>query len=81
MNSTSQPRESLNKMLSVQQTTRSHGLSTMHFIPLIPSVQLAGTLCFSLFICLFILVPTAVPSERYPVAVGVVLRYPVVVGA
>ena len=26
-------------------------------------------------------VPTAVPSERYPVVVGVVLRYPVAVGA
>ena len=33
------------------------------------------------FIFIFFLVPTAVPSERYPVAVGVVLRYPVVVGA
>ena len=26
-------------------------------------------------------VPTAVPSERYPVAVGAVFRYPVAVGA
>ena len=30
---------------------------------------------------LFFLVPTAVPSERYLVAVGAVLRYPVAVGA
>ena len=29
----------------------------------------------------FFLVPTAVSSERYPVAVGAVLRYPVAVGA
>ena len=28
-----------------------------------------------------LLVPTAVPSEHYPVAVGAVLRYPVAVGA
>ena len=34
-----------------------------------------------LFFFKFYPVPTAVPSERYPVAVGVVFRYPVAVGA
>ena len=51
----------------------THYLFTLHYITLKVFFCSLGTVIF--------LVPTAVPSEHYPVAVGVVLRYPVAVGA
>ena len=43
--------------------------------------SMPGFSTFFFFFFFFFLVPTAVPSEHYPFAVGVVLRYPVAVGA